>query len=117
MRILVTGRARFVGSNLAVLMAERRCSDVVAFDNLHRRGEPTAKRETPPDPAVARAARRGTPDGHSKDSIAVRRSDLNQEPRRSASEREPDRCPPGPATKQNRYKGGSSEDPNRCPTP
>jgi CDP-paratose 2-epimerase len=26
------------GANLAVLLAERRCSDVVAFDNLHRRG-------------------------------------------------------------------------------
>lgn len=38
MRILITGGAGFVGSNLALLLAEQRGSDVIAFDNLHRRG-------------------------------------------------------------------------------
>jgi CDP-paratose 2-epimerase len=42
MRILITGGAGFVGSNLALLMAERRGSDVVAFDNLRRRGSELA---------------------------------------------------------------------------
>lgn len=42
MRILVTGGAGFVGSNLAVLFAERRSSDVVAFDSLRRRGSELA---------------------------------------------------------------------------
>jgi CDP-paratose 2-epimerase len=42
MRILVTGGAGFVGSNLAVLLAEQHSSDVVAFDNLHRRGSELA---------------------------------------------------------------------------
>jgi CDP-paratose 2-epimerase len=42
MRILVTGGAGFVGSNLAVLLAERGGNDVVAFDNLHRRGSELA---------------------------------------------------------------------------
>lgn len=39
MRVLVTGGAGFVGSNLAVkLKAAERSTAVVAFDNLHRRG-------------------------------------------------------------------------------
>jgi CDP-paratose 2-epimerase len=38
MRILITGGAGFVGSNLALLLAERRGEEVIAFDNLHRRG-------------------------------------------------------------------------------
>jgi CDP-paratose 2-epimerase len=42
MRILVTGGAGFVGSNLALLMAERRGDQVVAFDNLRRRGSELA---------------------------------------------------------------------------
>jgi hypothetical protein len=42
MRVLITGGAGFVGSNLAVLLAERRGSDVVALDNLHRRGSELA---------------------------------------------------------------------------
>ena len=42
MRILITGGAGFVGSNLAVLLAERRGSNVIAFDNLHRRGSELA---------------------------------------------------------------------------
>jgi CDP-paratose 2-epimerase len=42
MRILITGGAGFVGSNLAVLLAERHGSEVVAFDNLHRRGSELA---------------------------------------------------------------------------
>jgi CDP-paratose 2-epimerase len=37
MRILITGGAGFVGSNLALLLAERHGGEVVAFDNLHRR--------------------------------------------------------------------------------
>jgi CDP-paratose 2-epimerase len=41
-RILVMGGAGFVGSNLAVLLAERRSSDVTAFDNLRRRGSELA---------------------------------------------------------------------------
>ena len=41
-RVLVTGGAGFVGSNLALLLAERRGADVVAFDNLHRRGSELA---------------------------------------------------------------------------
>jgi CDP-paratose 2-epimerase len=42
MRVLITGGAGFVGSNLALLLAERRGADVVAFDNLHRRGSELA---------------------------------------------------------------------------
>ena len=42
MRILITGGAGFVGSSLALLLAERRGSDVTAFDNLHRRGSELA---------------------------------------------------------------------------
>jgi CDP-paratose 2-epimerase len=42
MRILITGGAGFVGSNLALLMAEQRDADIVAFDNLHRRGSELA---------------------------------------------------------------------------
>lgn len=38
MRILVTGGAGFVGSNLAVMLAENRGCSVTALDNLHRRG-------------------------------------------------------------------------------
>jgi NAD(P)-dependent dehydrogenase (short-subunit alcohol dehydrogenase family) len=41
-RVLVTGGAGFVGSNLALLLAERRSAEVVAFDNLHRRGSELA---------------------------------------------------------------------------
>ena len=41
-RVLVTGGAGFVGSNLALLLAERCGADVVAFDNLHRRGSELA---------------------------------------------------------------------------
>ena len=38
-RILVTGGAGFVGSSLAIALAERRPdAQVVAFDNLSRRG-------------------------------------------------------------------------------
>jgi CDP-paratose 2-epimerase len=42
LRILITGGAGFVGSNLALLMAERRAGEVVAFDNLRRRGSELA---------------------------------------------------------------------------
>jgi CDP-paratose 2-epimerase len=38
MQILITGGAGFVGSNLALLLAQQRGDHVVAFDNLHRRG-------------------------------------------------------------------------------
>jgi CDP-paratose 2-epimerase len=41
-RVLVTGGAGFVGSNLALLFAERRGADVVAVDNLRRRGSELA---------------------------------------------------------------------------
>jgi CDP-paratose 2-epimerase len=41
-RILITGGAGFVGSNLALSLAERRGSEIVAFDNLHRRGSELA---------------------------------------------------------------------------
>ena len=37
-RVLVTGGAGFVGANLAVALAARPGFDVVAFDNLNRRG-------------------------------------------------------------------------------
>jgi CDP-paratose 2-epimerase len=42
MRILITGGAGFVGSNLALLLAQRRGGEVIAFDNLHRRGSELA---------------------------------------------------------------------------
>lgn len=42
MRILITGGAGFVGSNLAVMFAQREDASVVAFDNLHRRGSELA---------------------------------------------------------------------------
>jgi CDP-paratose 2-epimerase len=42
MRILVTGGAGFVGSNLALMLAERGGAEVIAFDNLHRRGSELA---------------------------------------------------------------------------
>ena len=42
MRILITGGAGFVGSNLALLLAQHGASQVVAFDNLHRRGSELA---------------------------------------------------------------------------
>lgn len=38
MRVLITGGAGFVGANLAVALAERDGHDVVALDNLRRRG-------------------------------------------------------------------------------
>jgi CDP-paratose 2-epimerase len=38
MHILITGGAGFVGSNLAVMLAEKRGCSVTALDNLHRRG-------------------------------------------------------------------------------
>lgn len=38
MRILITGGAGFVGSNLALSLKQQRGVDVVAFDNLRRRG-------------------------------------------------------------------------------
>jgi CDP-paratose 2-epimerase len=41
-RVLITGGAGFVGSNLGVLLAEKRGSEVIAFDNLHRRGSELA---------------------------------------------------------------------------
>lgn len=37
-RVLVTGGAGFVGSNLAIALAARGDLEVLAFDNLHRRG-------------------------------------------------------------------------------
>ena len=42
MRILITGGAGFVGSNLALLFAKTPGSAVTAFDNLHRRGSELA---------------------------------------------------------------------------
>ena len=42
LRILITGGAGFVGSSLALLLAEQRGAEVVAFDNLHRRGSELA---------------------------------------------------------------------------
>lgn len=42
MRVLITGGAGFVGSSLALLLADRRGGEVVAFDNLHRRGSELA---------------------------------------------------------------------------
>lgn len=38
MRILITGGAGFVGSNLALALKRQRGVDVIAFDNLRRRG-------------------------------------------------------------------------------
>src|SRR5215208_3296564 len=38
MRILVTGGTGFVGANLALALAEPGAHEVVAFDNLRRRG-------------------------------------------------------------------------------
>ena len=39
MRVVVTGGAGFVGSNVCVGLAERHPEwELVAFDNLHRRG-------------------------------------------------------------------------------
>ena len=42
MRILITGGAGFVGSNLALLFAKEPGIAVTAFDNLHRRGSELA---------------------------------------------------------------------------
>ena len=42
MRVLITGGAGFVGSNLALMFAEKRGWAVTAFDNLHRRGSELA---------------------------------------------------------------------------
>jgi CDP-paratose 2-epimerase len=41
-RILITGGAGFVGSSLALLLAGERGADVIAFDNLRRRGSELA---------------------------------------------------------------------------
>jgi CDP-paratose 2-epimerase len=41
-RILITGGAGFVGSNLGLLLAEKQGSEIIAFDNLHRRGSELA---------------------------------------------------------------------------
>lgn len=41
-RILITGGAGFVGTNLGLLLAQRYGGEVVAFDNLHRRGSELA---------------------------------------------------------------------------
>ena len=38
MRVLITGGAGFVGANLAIRLAAAGDADVVALDNLHRRG-------------------------------------------------------------------------------
>jgi CDP-paratose 2-epimerase len=42
LRILITGGAGFVGSNLALSLAERGGAEIVAFDNLRRRGSELA---------------------------------------------------------------------------
>jgi CDP-paratose 2-epimerase len=42
MRILVTGGAGFVGSNLAILFRQERGASVTAFDSLRRRGSELA---------------------------------------------------------------------------
>jgi CDP-paratose 2-epimerase len=42
MRILITGGAGFVGSNLALALKRQRDVDVIAFDNLRRRGSELA---------------------------------------------------------------------------
>ena len=42
MRILITGGAGFIGSNLALMLAAQRGDAVIAFDNLHRRGSELA---------------------------------------------------------------------------
>lgn len=42
MRVLITGGAGFVGSNLAIALAEQNSCSVTAFDNLRRRGSELA---------------------------------------------------------------------------
>lgn len=42
MRILITGGAGFIGSNLALMLAAQRGDAVIAFDNLRRRGSELA---------------------------------------------------------------------------
>ena len=42
LRVLITGGAGFVGSSVGLLLAERRGADVIAVDNLRRRGSELA---------------------------------------------------------------------------